>query len=516
MLAGSTSLTSAVTSQLKLRILSALGISLVAIWALSPVGGQACLRQMTLGHTSSIQATSFTYMVQRGFLWENIRSDSMFYAIIGADFSAALLAPPKTKASPRDIWGNTKIPRVETYEASSTADKEGWYTMEEHETIYASLVGIPMAGIDDADMVDYTTRIEARYFHLDCPRVGMTFLENYQPPFENYTGFGASLYTWENTTKRSLGNPKDLKPLNFTHHSSGATILSGRYSQCLLTTTYVEAQVVCATSSTCTVAKIRRSKLEHASPAYTLLDNSTLTIPNWVYFARGFVKTMDGLGGSEDDMTAVQEYLVDPDLVDLPSTVFELYSNPLESPIELTDELYEIRMGQLMNTYWDCMVAMYAIPFGLNENTTAMTDAARATSSADVKALAYSATSNGTKTIVDNVIQAHIAWTVALVVASTAMIVAGFVSPAIRHFMARGPDVMLNISGLATRDSPFVALPVSGSFMDATDRARLVKDHKVRFGDVSADTDVGRLAIGTMDLPGSTRNVSVRRKRLYM
>jgi hypothetical protein len=38
-LAGSTSLTSTFTSQLQLRRITLLGVTLIAVWALSPVGG---------------------------------------------------------------------------------------------------------------------------------------------------------------------------------------------------------------------------------------------------------------------------------------------------------------------------------------------------------------------------------------------------------------------------------------------------------------------------------------------
>jgi hypothetical protein len=103
-----------------------------------------------------------------------------------------------------------------------------------------------------------------------------------------------------------------------------------------------------------------------------------------------------------------------------------------------------------------------------------------------------------------------------LSVASTVMIFASFLPPTVRYCLAHGPDMMLNISSLATSDSPFVAIPVSGSSMGATERAQLMKDEKVRFGDVSADADVGRLAIGTLGLLGMPNVEPVRRKRFYM
>lgn len=54
-LAESTFLTSTVTSQLQLRMIRFLGVALVAIWALSPLDGQASFRQLGIVIGISIQ-----------------------------------------------------------------------------------------------------------------------------------------------------------------------------------------------------------------------------------------------------------------------------------------------------------------------------------------------------------------------------------------------------------------------------------------------------------------------------
>lgn len=126
------------------------------------------------------------------------------------------------------------------------------------------------------------------------------------------------------------------------------------------------------------------------------------------------------------------------------------------------------------------------------------------------------ARSNGTLTTREEVIQAHSAWVATLAVASAVMIVASLVSPVTRIFLRRGPDLMFNISSLATRDSKHIGLPASGTYLDPSDKARLVKDLKVRFGDVRRDADIGRLAIGMLDVYGVPKVAAVQRKRQYM
>lgn len=66
-LAASTSLTSTVVSQFQLRAISLFGIILMSIWALSPIGGQASLRQMSIGVKNTTQPASFSYLVHNGY-----------------------------------------------------------------------------------------------------------------------------------------------------------------------------------------------------------------------------------------------------------------------------------------------------------------------------------------------------------------------------------------------------------------------------------------------------------------
>jgi hypothetical protein len=341
------------------------------------------LRQMALGQSSSAQATAVTYMVQKGQIAFFLPSTSAsLFGAVGAVFNAALLAPPATKASPRDIWANVKIPMVEKYENSLTADADGWYTTNAADTVYASLIGIPIAGMEDAGAIDSAANIEAQYLHLECPVVGWQGnpLYGHEPPYVNSSGPGAVMYTWDNTTARMAMNPVDLTPLNFTYHDWGAT----GSSQCLVTTTYVEAEVLCGTSITCATTKVRRSKLKHPPAAYTMLEDVTYKASNYETFTDNFVRAMFGHTAMP---TAVQGHLVNPDYSALANFTLQILPN----------ETYAIRLGQLMNTYWECMVAMYAIPGGVNEKTATMTGNA---SDAVVHNLANSAQTNGTKIIV--------------------------------------------------------------------------------------------------------------------
>ena len=165
MLAGSTSLTSTLTSQLRLRVFSLLGMILIFIWTLSPVGGQASFRQMTIGTKTLVEPAEFVHMKFSGELepYDNADRPTIF-AIINSLFVSSILGPPSSKAASVDTWSNIKIPIIESYESQSTSDDTGWFRTEGAQNVYSSLVGIPMAGIDSS--ATYNVKgLETQYLH---------------------------------------------------------------------------------------------------------------------------------------------------------------------------------------------------------------------------------------------------------------------------------------------------------------------------------------------------------------
>jgi hypothetical protein len=492
MLASSTSLTNTFTSQLKLRILSILGIGLLALWTLSPFGGQACLRQMSTSEAVTTERLPFAYFAPEGNL-EHVEmgSTTSQFAIIDGTFISALLASAAIKASSLDPWGNIKVPKIEDYENTTVSDGNGWFDHDVNSTtnVYASLVGVPLAWTAAPSDASFDMIIETAYLSLDCPIVNGS-RDDLSQRNVSCSGATSAVFLPETNGSRNREDAT-LKPMNFTYLDWGMTGVS----QCLLATTYIEARVQCSSVSACGVSRLRRSRLDHPVPGFTLLDTpSSGAFQNTDIFFQHFIQLM---AGHPSQASPVQNYLIIPD-------------NPVPYVMESenhipSNEVFATRLGQLMNGYWSCLQGYYTITAGITFDPDKSSQESYNTSSL----------SNGSYSTRENVIQAHYAWVVTLTVASMAMIIASLVSPLAKYFQ-KSPDLMLNISSLATRDSLFVALPSSGSFLGASDRARLVKDIRVRFGNVKADADVGRLAIGTLDLPGVPGVMPVRRKRLYM
>lgn len=442
-----------------------------------------------------------------------------WFSIVNAIFMSSVMGPPTTKSGPADIWGNVKIPYIERYENGSTPDSTGWFLVNSTNSIYSSLVGVPISGLGSLSVDStYNMNLESTYLYLDCPVLydssqttpdNVARFANSGPdgnvPFRGLlgplpngidpigaTGSGASIWSFDNNTERVNLDPKSLTPRAFTYRSWGPT--AG--SNCTITSTYVEVDVTCRSSSTCVINKIRRSRLSHPPPAYSLLETKTKPFPNppgtnnnWWLFSAHFVDSITDNGAS--DTTAVQGYLLNPD--DPLSSSLSIKGVPYHPPI-VTNDVYAERLGQLMNTYWACMNGLYAISGGMTTMTAVMPGANL--SDGNLVRVNTSSTNVVLSRSIE-VIQCHIGWMVALLAASTVLILASLVRPIIRYFLAKGPDIDLNISSLATRNNPYITLPPNGSSLGASERSRLLRDVRVMFGDVNGTREIGKLAMAT-------------------
>lgn len=424
-------------------------------------------------HTVPI-VDSLEYMAHAGstaqFGWG---ARSAYWAIVNTLFSASLL--------PRDTWGNVKVPMLEHFKSFSNCDGNGWFSMDKTgaaDVPYSSLVGIPISGTNSL-FIDYAFSMESQYIQLKCSLVNYTltafdsplgFLNSSGPWFGNATGSGSSMYWGTNTTERLNTNPNDVQePLNFVFSLYWPRQIPN-FSKCNITTTYVEMEVGCPTSTTCATSRIRGSKQQHAPTAFTQMDlPSYAGVPNWLIFAEAFVTSI----GSKQETASpsmIESYLVDP-------------LNPATVPVEInnlaqatSNDEYVFRLNQMINTYWTSTTGMAALSNGIDTiNNAKGYIGLLPTNTSSTKV---------TKKSVAPVIHAHDGWIAALCIASGVMVVAILIPTFFRHFLRRAPDIMMNISSLGTRHNPYFPLPEKESFLDAADRARLLRDCSVRFGDI--------------------------------
>jgi hypothetical protein len=542
-LATSTSLTSTVTSQLQLRQISVFSVPLLVIWVLSPLGGQASIRQMSVGTAIITTPSEFHYTVPAG-KFPQIGLTSLT-PIVNTFYTGALAASLRTKESPVDAWGNVKIPKIERYENKQASDSDLWYdsSMDDDNDLakYSSNVGIPMDGFQSGTTTtDYEMNLQTMYTQLACTSYDNA--ENTDPYKEipsdarNVTGYGGLIWWSENQLRgRFNESPETLKPMNFSY-LSGNEYHSTRVISCMMTSSYVEAEVSCAANSTCRVIKLRRSQLPHLPPSFTMMDvyapGATFRVPqttNWDLFAEGFALSFgieDPGGSSAPDQNIVDRYLEDPSLT--PVNPFLRYS----ATIPPSDEAFSDRFGQLLNTYVACINNLFTITGVLNENTSYSWDNnatfvppqssgpdgngfwSKYNWSGERTAMSQVWSTEGRKHEHIEVIMVHKPWTIILSIASLVLIAVSIVPPLVRHFLTTGPNIAMNFSSLATRNNLHVPIPTSGSFLPAADRFRLLKDLRLRFADAESKSDVGNLVIAAQGV-GTREYSRVRKGRLY-
>ncbi len=109
------------------------------------------------------------------------------------------------------------------------------------------------------------------------------------------------------------------------------------------------------------------------------------------------------------------------------------------------------------------------------------------------------------------VVHCHKGWLVALLLGSGILMLASLVPAAVRLF-AKGPKYKLPVS-TAVRAGCYVEAPAGGSALDSARRARLLKDLRVKLGDVMPLREVGHLAVAS--LGGRVTVDKVRSGRIY-
>jgi hypothetical protein len=495
-LLGSTSIFATVVTQLKFRNIGFVGAGLIALWALSPVGGQASLRVLGFGTATSQQAQTIQYLnINSTFaptdpVPKGVVSDlqaSLFTS--KALYGAALLTPSSVKNSPMDTWGNIKIPMIEHIMNTTHSDAEGWYTVQGNNTIYSSLIGIPMAKLPTE--TNTTFGMETSYLVLDCPvleRPESGFIAI--PGINETTLQGANGWNgyvsqcWQIATPNSLANTTDIK-LRGIRNATNASNVSPRklyyasydddnkmtYAECTINTSYVQIQSACI-GSNCSVIRIRPSTQQHMPTGWTVLDLNDLNQATlyWQYF-------FGAIDGNTYEPTIVQRYFVEP------ANPFNTTSNnTLLYKLDKTS--FATSLAQLLNTFWIAGIGISTVTSGVDGTPNPQTGTQILTTIATV--------STDWEILICNRV-----WLAFLFVATGAMFIAG-VFGLVLEFTRRAPDLAMNISSL-TRDNPYIHLPPGGSTLDSIERSRLVQNVRVRFGDVAVGHEVGYIAIASCD-----------------
>lgn len=206
-------------------------------------------------------------MRNEDILFQRENSDSAALRLPAtAVFISSLLFGPKVKQSPRDSWGNLKIPFLDSSIGFVEDQHSQWSTVDwGNYDVSSSLLGIPVDNIRDEGKTSFN--FEASYFDLDCPvRISCRYLD--VPGCKEFDAslsadrrvevFGKIVRVSYNRYLESRSNSTNLHMLPrkflFTFEQSEESFLT----LCDMTTVHVEMRVSCV-EAICDVTSIRNS-----------------------------------------------------------------------------------------------------------------------------------------------------------------------------------------------------------------------------------------------------------------
>ncbi|KXT09097.1 hypothetical protein AC579_5302 [Pseudocercospora musae] len=284
--------------------------------------------------------------------------------------------------------------------------------------------------------------------------------------------------------------------------STGTTYPTISEARCGLSTTHVEAQVSCATSSNCTVSKIRESKAPHQPNYLTFLDGATIpasidagddfTIPYRQKLARELMSNFVNATGPPSgifNLSPLESFFTYPDSP-WKAAISGMGASSGQSnqlPINLVgDLLFSQRLTQLLNTYWLTSAEPFQMVTGIDLE---MVESGESTVPLP--------TTMGTTFVEKIVLRCHIPYMAVLLVISIALFGMGMAT-AYLDATRKGPDVLDDFVN-SLRHNPYVHVDdkLGSSMEDGKEMVQRLKHTVVKIGDVHPGESVGYVAIGT-------------------
>ncbi|KAM0439602.1 hypothetical protein ACHAPT_000694 [Fusarium lateritium] len=515
-LLGSRTVGGALVTQFQLQALNPLAVSLILVWAVSPLGAQSILRMLGSRLDEKTHPSSVVYFdtdaesqpsYNEGATGSSVESNLAFLSYLGIMFGAALLSPKSARIDSMDVWGNVKIPFL------NATDNDDWQSVSwspklEH---YSALVGIPVLNISTGnttfsletsymDLKCYNmTKMElsdiAQYRDFDWPHWDPEGLDNgtwygfnntFQDDYRRSWAIASNRFVdqyWYNQTllkerhKDVLTEVSVARPAIFENETGVEVEPAKIYFQAKLNNAmmhetpgftaycdvgqrYVESRVTCQrTSSTsqqnCTVTAQRPSQRRHAPEAITPL--SFPAVFRWISKHLPIATGVRNAGTCDLGL----QYLDKPDLDTMDNDVSGGFVN-------VDEELFSLRLSQVLNTYIH-LSQMYVRALGSvpTEYDKWVKDKWNVTKPVEVVNLVevYSVTG---------------LWMGFCIFSCIALSVSGILSVFFTH-LASGPDV-LGYASTLVRDSRYIKMQPETGQMGGADMTVKMRDMRIRYG----------------------------------
>ncbi|KAF2742537.1 hypothetical protein M011DRAFT_412427, partial [Sporormia fimetaria CBS 119925] len=487
-LIGSQSVYSAVERQIGLRNLDFLGIFLILLWLLSPLGGQASLRIMSTEPRIVDLNETARYFPVEGYL------TSILFAMNTLITSWNTYAPLYMTSlhlsrshlySPLDLWGGIKIPDIET----SSEVEDGWIKFRpEHNTTYVSHLGVPVVGVPERG--NSTFNMVSHYWTVACgefrPGYNVSWSEE-----ENEQIPGREELPSRLTFKMEVPNENETfvdvneKPTRFTYTSLRGDVYDDVApnvirSNCSIGLAYVESRVDCI-GRNCRVGAMRPFDMKGRRPFPTIFVRNILGVMPGT--DTGLTQLMRPV---LDSSTMTEKWIANP------TTTFELTDD--ENYVNLASmptAVFSKRLQMAINTFWDSTVANQYRMTNL-----AVSNYTICPANSCPRGLSFNSTAlSGTKFEGEQYVCNRL-YTIITIIVSWVIFVSAVISLVLAACLTTAPDILGFVS-TCLRDSPYVEAQTT-SHVDGLDTARTHGDVCVMIGDVRSDSVIGHAAFATM------------------
>ncbi|KAF4961849.1 hypothetical protein FSARC_10035 [Fusarium sarcochroum] len=511
---GSQNLAGAVERLLFVRTQVLIGIAIVLVWGLSPLGGQSAARLLNKAEARTLKTGTIYYehpAYQR--TWASGASglqDSR--GSINTLYTASLLSSPTQKSSPVDLWELPKIPQWPhglDLDGKRIINQD---TLVKEDEYYTSMLGVKVYGLNIvAGAARYDFTVQKSYFDIDCksPKNDLFLnqssqyllnttaqvFEDVSPIDGGYSSFASSIFLptkeyADIANKSALLDDFPAATMYYaTMQRNPGGGFGGLYSlfNCSMRAVIVETDILCnATSMTSTSCRATHQKrvTNHRT------SSSDPILGSWYMASLHDIVThewREAEGKRDYDiMSSTDNYLAGE------KYPFARQRSADWANVSVKD--FSRRLTTAFNTYWEATLNPFnhtsvsfqndppaeLLNFTFIRNTMNQTEAVAITR--------YDVYSVDRK------------WVTVLMITTVSLeilAVAGLVLQA----LIRGPDILGFASSL-TRENTYMNLSSGGSALDGPARARALKNLRVHLADIYPGGDTGYIAFKTVHTDG--------------
>ena len=484
-LLGSHTISGAFLTQAKFRAFNYLGLFIVTLWCLSPLGSQASLRVVAVEQDYSstlVNLTTLNPFTEYGF--GSATGTAAAATVVVGPFAAALFSASLLKDRNQDLWGNIRLPSIERLaQNGSTA----WIDIPDSAVLsYPSLVGLPVVGIPKAG--NTTFMLPGSYLNVACDSFDAAGNVS-----TNYTGLTPGgntdyAFTADSTAGLTIAVSQPLTVVSGTSYNVSDFIPNtsigardarrliwdsvGLHAECKLYTTYVDVNISCA-GSICSPSSARRSPQPPRDRNLTVFDLGRGDALDVIGFLQTLTQTFPE-DGDEDIQSPILAYIIDPynavSYVDPNMTII----------YDIGKECFELRLAQVLNA--QLLLGIEPSSLTGNFNTTAYT---QFTQEEPIDIMAITSTEQ------DRLHYNRI-WLGILILASLALFCIAAVATILR-LITLVPDVLGTLS-IAMLDNRCQSV-IGNTMWSSNERVVKMKGVQVQLGDVEPNGDIGRIGL---------------------